>query len=72
MKVFGKWLIVQDTEGKRCIVTSGRTKRELVGYLDSRSGLHRVQSASNNTYIDKWVDSVGNTFSVKKNTKEYR
>ena len=62
MKVYGKWLVVQIREGKRCIVTSGRTKKECEWLLQQNA-----RPIDKNTWTNE--DSV---FVVEKNTKEYR
>lgn len=65
MKVFGRWLIIATTpEGRRFVATSGHsTKREATEALDRYM-----------TRTDKgeWVDEKGNTYTIEKNTKEYK
>ncbi len=74
MKVYGKWLVVQIQDGKRCIVTSGKTKHELIEYLDEHFGTNKSIPTSDYERVSftQWKNGKGSEFRVEKNTKEYK
>lgn len=74
MKVYGKWLVVQIKDGKRCIVTSGKTRWELLQLLDEQFGTNKYIPTSDFERVSftQWMNDKGVEFRVEKNTKEYK
>ena len=63
MKVFGRWLVMQQrtSDGKRVVVSSGNTKKSCQELLD----LHMTPAGPN-----LWTNE-NSIFWVEKNTTEY-
>ena len=62
MKVYGKYLIVGIVGNGQRVVTSGKTRKELVEFLNAI-----CKRIANNT----WVDSGNNSYMIARNEKEY-
>lgn len=62
MKVFGKWLVVTNIEGKNKMAASFNTKKEAIKSLD----LNFKKVGEND-----WIDKYNRHFHIEKNTKEY-
>ena len=63
MKVYGKWLVMQQGKnGNKAIVTHGNTKKECAALLDMNAP--RIDS-------NLWGNE-DSTFWIEKNTKEYK
>ncbi len=63
MKVFGKWIIVCNVEGKKHMVSHCRTKKDATNTLN---GLLEFKNGHG-----EWMDSRGRIYSIERNTTEY-
>lgn len=62
MKVFGKWLVYGEVNGKKRLASHFRTKKDTIEALNK---------AFNKVSETEWEDSLGQIFTIEKNTKEY-
>ena len=64
MKVFGKWIVMGTNKDKTKtgIAASFKTRREAVNTLNE---------LFTNIDSNEWIDSVGHSFYIEKNTVEY-
>lgn len=63
MKIFGKWLVYGNVNGKKRMAAHFRTKADAIEALD-RAGFEKIGK-------EEWKDRLGQTFTIEKNKAEY-
>lgn len=62
MKIFGKWLVYGNVNGKKRLAAHFGTKKDAIEALNE---------AFNKVSETEWEDRLGQKFTIEKNTKEY-